>query len=127
MSVLADATEYFDFDSDLFREIYDLIAVKHYPVRIPPDKWPDQKLIGKAMAKGWAVPCKYYGTPPRGLEKCLWYYIFPGIPGGSAYEAIASVLLEGAVLIRKAENEKRKNTIDGIISFHESRRNNLQI
>lgn len=78
MSVLADATEYFDFDSDLFREIYNLIAVKHYPVRIPPDKWPDQKLIGKAMAKGFAVPCRYYPRPWRRGGYCR-SFVFPGI------------------------------------------------
>lgn len=119
--------DYWRFDEELLTQKFTIHQQRCYPVRIEPKQWPDIRLIGKAMVRGWAVPCKYYGTPPRGLEKRLWYYIFPGIPGGSAYEAIASVLLEGAVLIRKAENENRKNTIDGIISFHESRRNNLRI
>ena len=78
MSVLADATEYFDFDSDMLREIYELIAVKHFPVRIPPDKWPDQKLIGKAMVIGWAVPCRYYPRPWKRSGYCM-SFVYPGI------------------------------------------------
>lgn len=118
---------YWHFDEEMLTQKFTIHPQRRYPVRIEPKQWPDIRLIGKAMVRGWAVPCKYYGTPPRGLEKRLCCYIFPGIPGGSAYEAIASVLLEGAVLIRKAKNEERKNYIDGIISFHESRRNNLRI
>ena len=51
---------------------------RSYPVRIPPSKWPDMKLIGKAIVLGWAVPCLYYSRSwMRGGY--LRSFVFPGI------------------------------------------------
>ena len=78
MSVLTDVTKYFDFDSEMFTKRFRIMPVKHYPVRIPPEKWPEQKLIGKAMVKGWAVPCRYYPRPWRRGGYCQ-SFVYPGI------------------------------------------------
>ena len=78
MSVLPDVTKYFDFDSEMFTELVHVMVVKHYPVRIPPDKWPEHKQIGKAMVKGWAVPCRYYPRPWRRSGYCQ-SFVYPGI------------------------------------------------
>ena len=79
-SAYADATEYFNFDFGMWDELrtYYITGAKHYPHRLPPDKWPDLKLIGKAMVKGWAVPCRYYPRV-RGRGKFFRPYVFPGI------------------------------------------------
>lgn len=69
---------YYSFDNGMFTELYQLIAQKHYPHRIPPGKWPDRKLIGKAMVRGWAVPCRYYPRPWRRGGYCR-SFVFPGI------------------------------------------------
>lgn len=76
----ADATKYFSFDLDSFavKRTFLMKGGKYYPARIPPDKWPDTKLIGKAMVKGWAVPCRYYMKPRRGMVQRL-SFVFPGI------------------------------------------------
>lgn len=76
----ADATKYFSFDNDMWDgfRTYLVKREKHYPHRVPPDKWPDAKLIGKAMVKGWAVPCRYY-PKVRGRGKWIGTYVFPGI------------------------------------------------
>ena len=78
MSVLADATKYFDFDNEMFDEVIRLLAVKHYPVRIVPKKWPDKQLIGKAMVKGWAVPCRYFPRTRRSVGY-TGSFVYPGI------------------------------------------------
>lgn len=75
---LADATQYFSFDNEMYTEMLQLIGVKHYPVRVPPEKWPDLKLIGKAMVKGWAVPCRYHPRPWRRDGYCK-SFVYPGI------------------------------------------------
>lgn len=49
-----------------------------YPHRTPPRKWPDMKLIGKAMVRGWAVPCRYYPSHWRRGGHCR-SFVFPGI------------------------------------------------
>ncbi len=79
-SAYADATEYFSFDFGMWDELrtYMLKREKHYPHRVPPDKWPELKLIGKAMVKGWAVSCRYYPRV-RGRGKPCYSYVFPGI------------------------------------------------
>lgn len=76
----ADASRYFSFVPDSFtvKRTYLMKRAKYYPARIPPDKWPDTKLIGKAMVKGWAVPCRYYMKPRRGMGKRI-SFVFPGI------------------------------------------------
>ena len=70
--------QYFYFDENAITQIAEIVAQKHYPHRIPPDKWPDMKLTGKAIVKGWAVPCRYYPRPWRRGGHCLTF-VFPGI------------------------------------------------
>ena len=74
---VADATRYF-FDNELWDEICKLMEVKHYPPRVPPKKWPDKKLIGKAMVKGWSIPCRYFPRNRRG-GGYVRSYVYPGI------------------------------------------------
>lgn len=77
MKLTHDA-HYYHFDKDTFIQIAEIVAQKHYPHRIPPDKWPDMKLIGKAMVRGWSVPCRYYPRPWRRGGYCR-SFVFPGI------------------------------------------------
>ena len=75
---LARKAQYYHFNKDMFAELHQLVIQKHYPHRIPPDTWPDMKLIGKAMVRGWAVPCRYYPRPWRRGGYCR-PFVFPGI------------------------------------------------
>ena len=59
-------------------EVFRVVPQRHYPHRIPPKEWPDVKLIGKAMARGWAVPCRYYPRFRRARPFIL-PYVYPGI------------------------------------------------
>lgn len=70
--------KYWKFDPERMTQSYDFLIRPRYPVRIMPKKWPDPKLIGKAMAKGWATPCLYY---PVRRRRCGYRmaFVFPGI------------------------------------------------
>ena len=71
-------SQYYDFDENAFTKIAEILDQKHYPHRIPPSEWPNMKLIGKAMVRGWAVPCLYYSRPSkRGGH--FGTFVFPGI------------------------------------------------
>ena len=70
--------QYYDFDENAFTKIAEILDQKHYPHRIPPSKWPNMKLIGKAMVRGWAVPCRYYDRT-RGIGSYCRSFVFPGI------------------------------------------------
>ena len=69
---------YYRFNEEMTVQLFEMIGQKHYPHRIPPMKWPDMKLIGKAMVRGWAVPCRYYPWPWRRGGYCR-SFVFPGI------------------------------------------------
>lgn len=69
---------YWKFDPDMLTRTYTFVVQPRYPARIPPKKWPDLKLIGKAMARGWATPCRYYPIA-RGRGRFQCSYVFPGI------------------------------------------------
>ena len=69
---------YYHFSQEMVTQLYEVVCQKHYPLRVPPDKWPDMKLIGKAMVKGWAEPCQYCPRPWRRGGYCL-SFVFPGI------------------------------------------------
>ena len=69
--------KYWKFDIDMLSRKYMLVPTKHYPRRIPPRQWPDIKLIGKAIARGWAIPCRYYPLR-RGIGVCI-PFVFAGI------------------------------------------------
>jgi hypothetical protein len=69
---------YWKFDPEILTRTYTFVKQPRYPARIPPKKWPDVKLIGKAMARGWAVPCRYFPAI-RGRGGFFRPYIFPGI------------------------------------------------
>lgn len=71
-------SHYYHFGKDMFVELLQTVGQRHYPHRIPPDKWPDMKLIGKAMVRGWAVPCRYYLRPWMRGGYCR-SFVFPGI------------------------------------------------
>lgn len=73
-----DPYPYYSFDSTQMRVLYEMVMQRHYPHRIPPKEWPRMELIGKAMAKGWAVPCRYYPRPWRrgGYQPS---FVWPGI------------------------------------------------
>ena len=75
--------QYYHFDENVFVQIAEIVAPKHYPFRIPPNKWPDKELIGKAMVRGWAVPCRYYPRPWRRGGYCR-SFVFPGISDAEA-------------------------------------------
>ena len=69
---------YWKYDPAICTRKYTFIQQPHYPARIPPKEWPDMKLIGKAMVRGWATPCRYWPRPRRG---CGFQrpFVFPGI------------------------------------------------
>lgn len=69
---------YWRFDPDMLTRTCTFVIQPRYPARIPPKRWPDLKLIGKAMARGWATPCRYYPIV-RGRVRFQYSYIFPGI------------------------------------------------
>ena len=69
---------FYTFDKDMVTQIRNIVFQKHYPHRIPPDKWPDKELIGKAMVRGWAVPCRYYPRPWR-HSSYIRSFVYPGI------------------------------------------------
>lgn len=75
---MARDSHYYHFDKDMYTELLQIVGQRHYPHRIPPDKWPDMKLIGKAMVRGWTVPCRYYPRPWRRGGHCR-SFVFPGI------------------------------------------------
>ena len=76
MSVRAE--DYYHVDEAQLRTLYHMVPTKYYPKRIPPKKWPSLELIGKAMARGWAVPCRYYPLPFR-RGGWLPSFVWPGI------------------------------------------------
>jgi len=69
---------YYHFNEEMTVQLFEVICQKHYPHRIPPKKWPDLKLIGKAMVRGWAIPCRYY-SKMWGRGGFYKTFIFPGI------------------------------------------------
>lgn len=71
-------SQYYDFDENAFTQIAETVAQKHYPHRIAPREWPNMKLIGKAMVRGWAIPCRYYTRPWMRGGYCR-SFIYPGI------------------------------------------------
>lgn len=79
---MARNAHYYHFDKDMYTELLQIVG-QHYPHRIPPSKWPDMKLIGKAMVRGWAVPCRYYPRPWRRGGYCR-SFVFPGISDAEA-------------------------------------------
>lgn len=82
--------KYWKFDPEILSKTYTLIAQRHLPVRIPPKKWPDMKWIGKAMVRGWLVPCRYYPRPCRRGGYCR-SFVFPGVPEAE-YHHIQAVM-----------------------------------
>lgn len=74
----AEGMKYEMFDPEMLTRLYEFLISPRTPVRIMPKKWPDPKLIGKAMARGWATPCRYYpaGRRQRGF---IMPIIAPGI------------------------------------------------
>ena len=70
--------KYWKFDPEMMKQFYEFLIYPKYPVRIMPKKWPDQKLIGKAMARGWATPCIYYPIRRRS-GRYIEAFIYPGI------------------------------------------------
>ena len=69
--------KYWKMDPNILSQKYTAICAKHYPIRRPPRKWPDMKLIGKAIVRGWAIPCRYYPIR-RGGGVCI-PFVFAGI------------------------------------------------
>ena len=70
---------FWEFDPNMLTEKYTAVGQKHYPIRRVPKEWPDMKLIGKAIVKGWATPCRYYRF---GRSRGRGYYqsfVFAGI------------------------------------------------
>lgn len=57
--------------------LYRIVPQKYYPPRVPPKQWPSLELIGKAMARGWAIPCRYYPRMLRGGYQRT--FVYPGI------------------------------------------------
>ena len=74
---------YYRLSKEMAVGLFEMIRPKYYPCRIPPNKWPDMKLIGKAMIRGWAVPCRYYPRPWRLGGYCR-SFVFPGISDAEA-------------------------------------------
>lgn len=71
---------YWKFDPEVFTKKYPFIRNPQYPIRVPPKEWPDMKLIGKAMVKGWAVPCRYWpAVRGGGSFRYRFSFVFPGI------------------------------------------------
>lgn len=70
--------DFYSVDRAELEALYQFVPQKHYPPRIPPKEWPSKELIGKAMARGWAIPCRYY---PRMLRRGghLLTFVYPGI------------------------------------------------
>ena len=70
--------DYYSVDFEELKSVFTCFAQKHYPHRIPPKEWPGKELIGKAMVRGWAVPCRYYPRPWRrgGYQPT---FVWPGI------------------------------------------------
>ena len=81
---------YYHFNEEMTAQVFKMIGQKHYPHRIPPQKWPDMKWIGKAMVRGWLVPCRYYPRPCRGGGYCR-SFVFPGVPEAE-YRHIQAVM-----------------------------------
>lgn len=85
---------FWEFDPNTMTKKYMAIGQKHYPHRICPKKWPDMKLIGKAIVKGWATPCRYYSFR-RG--------------GGRYYSAVfAGISDEEYMMIKRIMNREDK-------------------
>lgn len=93
---MRDIGNYYNFNSSELSALYRFVAQKHYPHRIVPRKWPDTKLIGKAMARGWAVPCRYYPIA-RGLGKFVIPFVYPGITDSEMAAIHAIMRKEGAI------------------------------
>lgn len=70
--------DYYSVDFEELKSVFTCLVQKHYPHRMPPKEWPSMELIGKAMARGWAVPCRYYPRPRRrgGYRPT---FVWPGI------------------------------------------------
>lgn len=82
--------KYWKFDQDVFTRKYTLIAA-HYPWRVAPRSWPDMSLIGKAIARGWSTPCRYYRLRRGGF--CI-PFVFAGI-SDAEYFAIHKIMKQG--------------------------------
>ena len=73
-----DYGDFYNLDPKSLDAVFTLIAQKHYPHRIPPKEWPSLVLTGKAMVRGWAIPCRYYPRPwRRGGHQPS--FVWPGI------------------------------------------------
>lgn len=88
--------KYWKFDPEKMTQTYDFLIRPRYPVRIMPKKWPDPKLIGKAMAKGWATPCLYYPVL-RGRGRYRVAFVYPGI-SDAEYGYILALLRQEKLL-----------------------------
>ena len=88
---------FWEFDPNTMTKKYMAIGQKHYPMRRVPKEWPDMKLIGKAIVRGWAIPCRYYRF---GRSRGRGYYqsfVFAGISD------------EEYMMIRRIMNREEKN------------------
>jgi hypothetical protein len=75
---MSAGSEYYNLDSEKLKEVYTFTVQKHYPHRIPPREWPSKELMGKAVARGWAIPCRYYPFY-RGRGRFYQTFVYPGI------------------------------------------------
>lgn len=85
--------DFYSVDPAELKALYTFVAQKHYPHRLLPKKWPNKELIGKAMARGWAVPCRYY-LMTRGRGGFQRTFVYPGV-SDAEMAAIHSVMRKG--------------------------------
>ena len=83
--------KYWKLDQDALARKYIFTGTKHYPRRLALKEWPDMKLIGKAIAKGWSTPCRYYRFRRGG---CCIPTVFAGI-SDAEYLAIQKIMKLG--------------------------------
>lgn len=70
--------QYWEFNPEVMYRTYPFVRQLHYPVRVIRRnwKWPEPEMIGMAMARGWAVPCRYYVMARGGYARS---FVYPGI------------------------------------------------
>ena len=78
MSIESEYSRYYSANWQKMKTVYTMVRRKHYPPRIPPKEWPSNELIGKAIARGWAIPCRYYPFH-RGRGRFYQTFVYPGI------------------------------------------------
>ena len=84
--------DFYSIDDAELKALYTFAVQKHYPHRIALKKWPEKELIGKAMARGWAIPCRYYLLGRRGSFNRA--FVYPGITD-SEMEAMHMIMKKG--------------------------------